>query len=232
MMTPRSDVLLLVRADPESALVEPALVRAEELAGNANHTLVVFFHGPAVVLAAADARERWLALAGPGNARLWLCSAAWQRRCQATPGSGFEVSSLVRFWQEALVCERIECFGSGKSGAPGDAECTRRAKHRQSESFIVRVAIAPTATDAREVLELVLAGASLDIDLAVVFEGPGLGFLSPPWVRGWRQLVDFELATLYYRSGNDSVDPSSGLAQPIQTQALEGLLAERRAVCV
>ena len=94
--------------------------------------------------------------------------------------------------------------------------------------FLIRVAVAPADPEASEVLELVLAGSSLDINVAVVFEGQGCLFLSEPWVRGWRQLIDFDLATLYYRAASDVPAGLEALAVPIDEQALARLCAHRQ----
>jgi len=101
---------------------------------------------------------------------------------------------------------------------------------RQARSFLIRVRLAPTESEAREVLELALAGASLDVDLVVVFEGPGCGFLAPPWARGWRQLVDFDLARLYYLEDDELMEAHDSLAEPIALDALDRFCLERQVV--
>ena len=106
------DVLMLVRAPPGSAGARAALAHAEALGVEARQALLVFFHGPAVALATGNAGARWLAVARLDNARLWLCEAAWRRRFQTAPAPGFEVSSLIQFWQQALACQRLESYGS------------------------------------------------------------------------------------------------------------------------
>lgn len=227
-MTPRSDVVMLVRGGPGSARARSALARAQALAGGGQPTRLVFFHGPAVALAVGDAAAPWSALADCDDTRLWVCAAAWRRRCRGAPASGFEVASLARFWQQALLCERLESHEPGPGPSPQRAP---RSNRDSSGSFLIRVGIAPTAPDAEEVLELVMAGASLEIDLVVVFEGEGRRFLLRPWGRGWRQLVDFELATLYhYEDG--AIDLPLSLAEPIEHQALNRLCVEREVVVV
>jgi len=72
-------------------------------------------------------------------------------------------------------------------------------------SWLIRIAPAPGEPASREMLERVLAAASLDIAVAVVFEGEGLRHLEPEWFEPWRQLVDFELAALH------ALDPPAGL---------------------
>jgi len=111
MMTSQGGLLMLVRAGPGSARAAAALARIEALAGDDCPAALVFFHGPAVALAWGEEADRWAMAASAAKARLWVCSSAWQRRFRTEPGPAFEVSSLARFWTEALVCGRIECFG-------------------------------------------------------------------------------------------------------------------------
>jgi hypothetical protein len=111
MSTSQCGLLMLVRAAPGSARAAAALARIEALVGDDCPAALVFFHGPAVALASGEEAERWSMAARAAKARLWVCASAWQRRFQTEPGPAFEVSSLVRFWSEALACGRIECFG-------------------------------------------------------------------------------------------------------------------------
>jgi hypothetical protein len=64
-------------------------------------------------------------------------------------------------------------------------------------AFLLRISTAPESGHADELLELVLAGASLDVDLVVIFEGPAVAHLQKPHVQRWRQLTDFGLVPLY-----------------------------------
>lgn len=63
-------------------------------------------------------------------------------------------------------------------------------------AWIIVVGSAPEEPDSQEMLELVLAGATLELDMTVVFEGAGCGHLEPETIAPWRQLIDFELADL------------------------------------
>ena len=65
-----------------------------------------------------------------------------------------------------------------------------------AEHWVIVVDAAPQEPDSREMLELVLAGATLEVDLVVVFEGAGCGHLEPEAIAPWRQLIDFDLARL------------------------------------
>ncbi len=64
----------------------------------------------------------------------------------------------------------------------------------ESAAFLLRIRHFPQPLEARELMEVALAGASLDIDLAVLFEDAALAFLMTPAAAGWRQLHDFDLA--------------------------------------
>ncbi len=67
-------------------------------------------------------------------------------------------------------------------------------------AFLVRIRSAPDEVGSIEMLELILAGASLEADLTVLFEGLGVDHLRAPWAKMWRQLTDYELATLWMRA--------------------------------
>lgn len=64
------------------------------------------------------------------------------------------------------------------------------------ERYVIVLASQGDASFWRELLELVLAGASLDLDLVVVFKPEGLDSLRrhDSEYRAWRQLVDHQLA--------------------------------------
>lgn len=65
--------------------------------------------------------------------------------------------------------------------------------------WVVVVGAAPQEPDSREMLELVLAGATLELELVVVFDGAGCDHLEPEAIAPWRQLIDFDLADLRAR---------------------------------
>ncbi len=68
-----------------------------------------------------------------------------------------------------------------------------------TDRWVIVVALAPSEPESREMLELVLAGATLEVDLVVVFERAGLAHLEPDAIAPWRQLIDFDLAELRAR---------------------------------
>lgn len=68
--------------------------------------------------------------------------------------------------------------------------------------WVIVVAASPSEPGSREMLELVLAAAALEVGLAVVFRGPGVGHLEVEQFRSWRQLIDFGLAQVFVCAGD------------------------------
>lgn len=74
--------------------------------------------------------------------------------------------------------------------------------------WVIVIGVSPGEPESREMLELVLAGATLDLDLTVVFEGGGCEHLDPDTFGPWRQLIDFELAELRACRPRSALTPS------------------------
>lgn len=87
--------------------------------------------------------------------------------------------------------------------------------------WLVLIRSAPRELSGREILELVLAGASLDIGLDVVFSGPGLRHLRGNEMAGWRQLLDYDMAALWRLDASDSVARASSGVGQIDEDALQ-----------
>lgn len=81
--------------------------------------------------------------------------------------------------------------------------------------WLIRITSAPAEPDSRELLELVLAGASLDVPIVVVFAGDGRRHLDEAAFAAWRQLVDFGLARIVAEDGADS----GGLPEGVEVMA-------------
>lgn len=77
-----------------------------------------------------------------------------------------------------------------------------------SEAWVIVVGVEPGEPGSREMLELILAGATLELELVVVFEGPGCAHLEPDVFAPWRQLIDFDLAELRARQPRSALIPS------------------------
>ncbi|TVS11648.1 MAG: hypothetical protein EA419_07350 [Wenzhouxiangella sp.] len=76
---------------------------------------------------------------------------------------------------------------------------------------MVSIPAPPPQREARELLELVLAAASLDLPVEVVFENNAASLLSGPAAGAWLQLAEQGLASLFVVSTDDS-DPFDSLA--------------------
>ncbi|MGY6589067.1 MAG: hypothetical protein ACXIUB_12360 [Wenzhouxiangella sp.] len=169
----------------------------------------VFLHGEGV---------NWARQPGL-DAELLICSASWQRRFgQQAPGSG-RPASLMVFWARARAEGRVFSRGSPACGRPGQGGDAWLLRYRGDESALAR----------REALELVMAGASLDLDLTVVLEPSAWGAFSDQDWQGWQQLLDHQLANLVCRAGpGDAIPP--GLAR-CPASALDARLSTDRSFC-
>lgn len=88
--------------------------------------------------------------------------------------------------------------------------------------YRVTVAACPEPSDHRELLELVLAAASLDLRLDVVLLGSACALLSGADAAGWRQLVDMGLAELWIEDeawAGAHVDPNPGVPDGVRRLA-------------
>lgn len=97
------------------------------------------------------------------------------------------------------------------------------------DAWVVIIDSAPDADDSREMLELVLAGATLEVGLAVVFRDAGLGLFDPKLFRPWRQLIDHELADLFGVGNGLEASWPVGVA-PLSETSLERLCSEAAGV--
>lgn len=91
-----------------------------------------------------------------------------------------------------------------------------------SEPWVVVIDSAPDEAGSREMLELVLAGATLEVELVVVFQGAALELFEPERFQPWRQLVDHQLATLYGRRRRADGELPTGVA-PLSDSGFERL---------
>jgi len=97
-----------------------------------------------------------------------------------------------------------------------------------TEGWVIIVALPPSEPESREMLELVLAGATLDVELVVVFDGAGCGHLEPEAFAPWRQLVDFDLADLRAHDAGTELLP--GGVRSIGASDLERLREDAQGV--
>ncbi len=196
MQAPTDDnSIVLVRAAPVPGETARGLHDAADALRDCSGEVVVFFHGAGIEHATAAHLHDWQTLAGPSRLKLEVCSAAWQRRHTGTPSAPFELSSLVRFWHRVARGDRVAGGGLDESG-----------KASPSGRWVVQIDSGPAHPNSREMLEMVLAGASLELPITVLFSGDGRLHLVGEQACHWRQLVDFELARLCVLDDGD-VEP-------------------------
>lgn len=96
------------------------------------------------------------------------------------------------------------------------------------KDWVIVVGAEPAEPGSREMLELILAGATLELRLVVVFEGRGCAHLEPDVFAPWRQLIDFELAELRARGSRLALVPAGVTA--IEVDELESLCRDAAGV--
>ncbi|QOC23585.1 DsrE family protein [Wenzhouxiangella sp. AB-CW3] len=201
---PQDNTIVLTRSAPDTSAGRAGVERVVDLLERVTGEIVVFFHGDGVMQASAPYSDRWRRIQAP-RLSLEVCSAAWQRRTDDTLDEPFERSSLVWFWHRLARGFRFDDEqGAGVGAGP----------------WVVIVASAPTDPDSQEVLELVLAGASLELPIAVLFSGAGCEHLVGEKVRAWRQLVDFSLADVFYCGATRVPDIEAVALEPARVHAL------------
>jgi len=105
-------VLILVRSAPDSAATQQARREVQKARSGFRHEVVVFFHGDAVAEAAAGRIADWTGGEEAGSVKFLVCQAAWKRRFDRSVATGFELSSLVQFWQLAIDADQVLTFGA------------------------------------------------------------------------------------------------------------------------
>lgn len=211
---PDHNSIVLIRSQPGGQDCDPAVLAASAALGDPAGEVVAFFHGQGVEHACGHAAAAWLPLSACGL-QLEVCSAAWQRRHDDELQSPFTLSTLVQLWSRIARGYRV-VVPDGERGAA-----------RDGEFWLVVVSAAPADRNDREILELVLAGASLELPLAVLFRDQGCQHLSGGPARGWRQLVDYDLADLYC-TATKGFEPDVP-ATPVDPRGVERLVARSHA---
>lgn len=158
----------------------------------------VFLHGDGVA---------WACQAGH-QAELLICSASWQRRFGRQPPASGVLASLMMFWTRSQASGRLISRDrqiDQWQGEPGRAAWQLR--YLGDESALAR----------REALELVMAGASLDLDITVLLDPAAWrSFEAEDW-QGWQQLTDHQLACLQCLARADDPIPPGISWQPVAT---------------
>ncbi len=157
----------------------------------------IFLHGDAVSI--ADRLSASMRIAGGLDAA--VCSTSWRRRYpERAPPPPFAVSTLTQLIARlARGVARIDSYGAG------GICCSRDSG---SGSYLLEVAFAPASRrQAAEVIEWLLAAASMELDLRVLFSGGGIAHLDGDGARAWRQFTDFGLVELYVHSRDGRAPP-------------------------
>ncbi len=99
-----------------------------------------------------------------------------------------------------------------------------------SEAFAVVIRYHPDAREAKELLEFVLAGASLELDIDVLLEGRAVAFLGDEAAGQWQQLLDHGLARLWFCGDWNGFSSQKVEARPIASKAWGRMLETRTLV--
>ncbi len=167
------------------------------------YSVQVFLHGPAVGAWLMDDRDGLRALANKPQVRVGVCQAAWQRLIQqqrAPSDPPFPVMSLIAIWDAIGQAKAVSCFGWGQwpdhwpSVSTENPASNREGEGQRTQAYGVMIAYAPSSADRDSLLEWVLAGATLDLDLVVAFAGDGASELEDEAAKRWAQVKDHDLA--------------------------------------
>jgi hypothetical protein len=177
----RYNRVMLVQAGLEDPLARAQLEQARALLTAGQGPLLVFFHVRAAALEGRGQAQAWSRLAADHDVTLAVCQAARARRVDSLVEAPFQSSTLVRFW--ASVLNAAELLAPHPVAVrPG--------------GFLLNIQRAADPLESRELLELVLAAASLELDIVVCFGAEALSLLAGEGGAGWFQLRDHELARM------------------------------------
>ncbi|HEY7905488.1 MAG TPA: hypothetical protein VIC53_01050 [Wenzhouxiangella sp.] len=173
------------------------------------YSVQVFLHGPAVGAWLMDDRHGLRALADEPQVRVGVCQAAWQRLVRdqgVTDNPPYPVMSLIAIWDAMGQATAVSCFGWGQwpdhepSAAAEDPRSNRESEGQGAQTYGVMIAYGPSSADRDSLLEWVLAGATLDLDLVVAFAGDGASELKDEPAKRWAQVKDHGLAKVVTES--------------------------------
>jgi hypothetical protein len=204
----RYNSVLLVQAGLDTPPARRQLEQLQRRSDSAEAPILAFFHSAAAALDASDQLSVWAGLTDSLDIHLAVCQSARARRVDSPPPVPWIASTLVRFWSAVLTARNL--------GAPEWAPV-------RSGGVLVRLGSALDALEWRERLELVLAAASLDLDVIVAFEGDALVALAGEDLRGWGQLRDHGLARMVTTGSDTAGDKLERVAQ----DTLESWASER-----
>lgn len=173
------------------------------------YSVQVFLHGPAVGAWLMDDRDGLRALANKPQVRVGVCQAAWQRLIQqqrAPSDPPFPVMSLIAIWDAIGQAKAVSCFGWGQwpdhwpSVSTENPTSNRAVEGQRTQAYGVMIAYGPSSADRDSLLEWVLAGAALELDLVVAFVSEGVSELDDEPAKRWAQVRDHDLAKVMTES--------------------------------
>lgn len=173
------------------------------------YSVQVFLHGPAVGEWLIGDQDGLWALADEPQVRVGVCQAAWQRLIQhqrAPIDPPYPTMSLIAIWDAMGQATLVSCFGWGQwpahwpAGPSLDATLERVTAEQKAPAYGVMIAYGPSSADRDSLLEWVLAGAALELDLVVAFVSEGVSELEDEPAKRWAQVRDHDLAKVMTES--------------------------------
>jgi len=163
---------------------------------------------PTLLFLHADAVARARAPLAARHVTALACATSWDRRGGGELAPGFRAGTLGGLF-EALD-EARELLVFGRHGA------VRQSLPKGPRRWLIEIVDAPGgARERREVLEVALAAAAMELDARVLFRGFGYNHLLTDAARGWKQLTDFKLLDLFAEvpdAGGAAIMPPDGPA--------------------
>jgi len=182
--------------------VEPHVAAARDL----DRPALVFFHSEAVdLLSLVRFKESpWRKLSALPDIDLVYCTSAWRRRGGGHPPPGVVASTLTQFW-----AHQLQAWRSDSRSDPADN--------------VVNIGLCESHNERgwQEILELILAAAALDIPMRIGFKSSAWRSMKrfPTQIAAWRQLTDFDLATVTWPEGErDLPNSESNIESRIESK--------------
>ena len=189
----KSMVLLRMPSDHTEA---PEKLKCIEDDVNKGYEVTVFLQGPA---AEPSALADW---DGVFQRPLWdqvkvsVCQAAWQRNRPTNSVPHWPLMTLVQAWHQLLHADVGHCIGCGDWPSDWPPLINRPSEVAVSGAYGVMINHKPTEQDRVSLVEWLLAGATLDLDLVIAFAGDGLAEWAANSTGCWAQFRDHGLATV------------------------------------
>lgn len=186
-------VLLRMSSDHSNA---PERLQCIEEDVNKGYEVTVFLQGPA---AEPQALADWHSLF---QDRVWdriqvgICQAAWQRNNPSDSVPPWPLMTLVQAWHQVLHADVSHCLGCGDWPHDWPNLINNAQRTIVPGAYGIMINYRPTEHDRTSLVEWLLAGATLDLDLVIAFAGDGLDEWATNAAGCWAQFTDHGLATV------------------------------------